>query len=64
MKTSMKLIIFVLVLLAVGAIFAVPYFDRGQGKFKEFSTTAQPVEKLQQAAQKGRPVFLEFYSDT
>jgi mitochondrial fission protein ELM1 len=48
----------VLVILAVGAIFAIPYLNP---KTPEFAVTPDPVNKLAQAAAAGKPVFLEFY---
>ncbi len=68
MKVNTRLIIFVLVILAVGVIFAVPYLDFGKGSTdsgqfpNKFTTTDQPAEKLKQALGQGRPVFLEFYA--
>ena len=64
MKISVKVIIFVLVVLAVGAVFVIPYLTPEGGKMREFATTPQPAAKLQQAVDKGKPVFLEFYAVT
>ena len=62
MKVHVKAIIFVLVILAVGVIFAVPYFNSGPGPVGKFAVTPNPAEKIKLAGEKGRPVFLEFYS--
>ncbi len=62
MKTKVKIVIFVLVVLAVGVIFAVPYYNARTGRVRQFTVTPQPAEKLRQAAENGRRVFLEFYS--
>ncbi|HWI54915.1 MAG TPA: hypothetical protein VNT57_04440 [Desulfobacteria bacterium] len=73
MKLNPRLVIFVLVILAVGVIFAVPYLNQGSnspGKSSpgldqvpaKFSTTDRPAEKLRQAMAQGTPVFLEFYA--
>lgn len=59
MKLNSRLIIFVLVVLAVGAIFVIPYLSPMN---PEFSVTPDPVTKIAQAAADGKPVFLEFYS--
>lgn len=58
MRKNFRLVIFVLVILAVGAIFAIPYLNP---KTPEFAVTPDPVNKLAQAAAAGKPVFLEFY---
>lgn len=68
MKVNPRLIIFILVILAVGVIYVVPYLNPGNdspesGQMSgQFSTTDKPGEKLQQALNQGRPVFLEFYA--
>ena len=64
MRVNVRMIIFVLVVLAVGAIFVIPYMDPGAENGEKFATTAEPAVKLDQAREKGRPVFLEFYSAT
>lgn len=75
MKTNARLIIFALVILAVGAIFVIPYLDPAgkaptltegsEGKAPDkFTLTERPAEKLEKALQDGRPVFLEFYAYT
>lgn len=64
LKVNVKVIIFILVVLAVGAIFVIPYLTTEEGKTGEFATTPQPAAKLQQAVDKGKPVFLEFYAVT
>lgn len=62
LKINSRLIIFVLVVLAVGAIFATPYLSPVEPKISKFTVTPNPVEKLAQATADGKPVFLEFYS--
>lgn len=59
MKGRKKIILFA-VLLAIGVIFAVPYF--GKHEIKKFAVTTHPVAKLEDAIRNRRPVFLEFYS--
>lgn len=62
MKTNFRLIIFVVVVLAVGVIFAVPYLSPESSLITKSTVTPDPVKKLAQAATDGKPVFLEFYS--
>jgi len=68
-RVNVKALIFVIVILAVGIIFVIPYLNPGPGELsgnggREFSLTTQPAEKLQEAKAAGRPVFLEFYAAT
>lgn len=73
MKLNSRLIIFVLVILAVGVIFVMPSLNPGENSPGQgspdsgeiparFSTTDSPKEKLSQAIAQGKPVFLEFYA--
>ncbi len=81
MRINVKAVILALVVLAVGAIFVLPYLDPGPGRDglqgpgkpgdraqsesgRQFAVTPHPAEKLQEAKEKGRPVFLEFYAVT
>lgn len=64
MKTNARLIILVLVIMAVGVIFVMPYLDATGKAPDKFALTERPIEKLDKALQAGRPVFLEFYSYT
>lgn len=61
-KLNSRIIIFALVLLAVGTIFAAPYLSPVKPKISQFTVTPEPDKKLAQAAAAGKPVFLEFYS--
>lgn len=60
MKLDKKVITLFAVVLAVGVIFAVPYFTKS--KITKFAVTPQPAVKLEEAIQNKKPVFLEFYS--
>lgn len=62
LKLNFRLIIFVLVVLAVGVIFVTPYLTPVKPEITKFTVTPDPVKKLTQAAADGKPVFLEFYS--
>lgn len=62
MKINYRLVIFALVILAVGAIFVTPYLSPVKPKITQFTVTPEPAKKLAQAAAEGKPVFLEFYS--
>ena len=64
MKTNARLVILALVILAVGAVFAIPYLDPAGKAPDKFTLTENPGEKLNKAVQEGKPVFLEFYSYT
>ncbi len=79
MRVNVKAVILALVVLAVGAIFVIPYLDPGPGRDdlqgkpgdraqsesrRHFAVTPHPAKKLQEAKEKGRPVFLEFYAVT
>lgn len=62
MKANARLIIFALVIFAVGIVFAVPYLKPADKSLKKFTVTEQPARKLQAALDNGKPVYLEFYS--
>lgn len=69
MKVNAKLVIFVLVVLAVGTVFIIPYLNNEAGNERQlgqrqFATTPDPGKKLNEAKAAGRPVFLEFYAVT
>ena len=69
MKVNPKMVIFAVVVLAVGAIFAIPYLKKyagngGKPGTRQFATTPNPVKKLTEAKAKGQPVYLEFYAKT
>lgn len=71
MRINFKMVILVLVIFAIGFIFAIPYIKPAPDKTgrseqggikKEYAVTPRPAEKLQEAKGKNRPVFLEFSS--
>lgn len=65
MKIHPKSVIFILVVLAVGAIFVIPYFNNNEKPgTRQFATTPNPVKKLDEAKADKRPVYLEFYAVT
>lgn len=64
MKTNVKMLILVFVVLAVGVIYVIPYFNPVESGVGQFSTTSQPGQKLKIAVEKSQPVFLEFYAVT
>lgn len=62
MTKKFKLIILTGLLLALGIIIWHPGFLSAKPKYKAFSVTPNPKTAFQQAMQKNRPVFLEFYA--
>lgn len=70
LKVNIRIVVFVLVVLAAGIIFVIPYLDPGPGgesgknSTRSFAVTPNPGEKLEAAQAQGRPVFLEFYAVT
>ena len=64
MKVNIRIIILVLVVLAVGVIFVIPYLNPGQEGESQFATTPDPAGKFAGAAEAGKPIFLEFYGVT
>ena len=64
MKVNIRIIILVLVVLAVGVIFVIPYLSPGQEGGSQFATTPDPAGKFAGAAETGKPIFLEFYGVT
>lgn len=68
MKRNVRTIIFAVVLLAVGAIFAIPYLNTDAvspgKKLQKFTVTEHPVNQVNEAVKNGKPVYLEFYGGT
>jgi thiol:disulfide interchange protein len=64
MGKESKTIVFILVVLVAGFLLLRPYLWPAAGSDAEFITTSNPQAAMDRALSEGRPVFLEFYSDT
>lgn len=63
MRKEVKTIIFIVVVIVAGFLLLRPYIGRSGGD-TEFTTTSNPQKVMERALAEGKPVFLEFYSDT
>ncbi len=63
MRKESKTIIFILVALVAGFLLLRPYIWPS-GEDIEFITTSNPQAVMDRALSEGKPIFLEFYSDT
>ncbi len=65
MGKESKTILFILVVLVAGFLLLRPYiWPAADGDNAEFITSSDPQAALERALSEGKPVFLEFYSDT
>lgn len=64
MGKESKTLIFIVVVLVVGFLLLRPYIWPAGGDDVEFMTTSDPQAAMDRAFSEGKPIFLEFYSDT
>ncbi|WP_418790791.1 hypothetical protein [Phosphitispora sp. TUW77] len=64
MKINRIKIILILIVLALGVIYAVSYINSGRESAGKLTATSDPAGKFAKAVETGKPVFLEFYGAT